>query len=187
MSNDRRAFFKKAAGAAVGLAAVDTFLGASGQAAGPDGVAGAIAPKPGSVSRFALLLEGNTVGTLKSFEGGDVSAEVLEGEKDSCGPTKRIGPAIFAPIALEWGAGMSGDFYDWVGSFLSCKSEGPRNGAIAAADVNMKEVWRVAFQDALHHRSGFSADGRHVEGRRFDDAEGRAQQDRASRRGAACP
>jgi hypothetical protein len=148
MSNDRRAFFKKAAGAAVGLAGADAFLGSSAHAAGPDGPASAVT-RSVSAARFALELEGKLVGFLKSFEGGEVSANVTDREKDSCGAAKQIGPPVFGPISVEWNGGMSEELFSWIASFLSCESQDSRSGAIVAADLSLKEVFRLEFEDAL--------------------------------------
>jgi hypothetical protein len=152
MSDNRRAFFKKAAGAAVGLAGAEALLGSSGSAAPveKDFAAGAVARYYGT-ARLALQLGEEMVGNLKSLEGGDAEAEMVE-EVKNCAVLKKLGPSPvkYQEIAMSFGANMAQSLYDWVASGVTCDGvESNRSGAIITADLNNNEVGHVNFAEAL--------------------------------------
>ena len=154
MSDGRRAFFKKAAGAAVGLAGADTLLGGAARAASEGVGVGAAAARPVGAARFALRLEEKVAGFLKTTEGGEVSAEVVDetvgSPKEPCAGKKHLGPLNYEPITIQCGTGMGADFYDWIESFVTCELKTrSRSGALLAADFAGKEIWRREFADAL--------------------------------------
>jgi hypothetical protein len=153
MTDDRRNFFKKAAGAAVALASADTLFGATERTARVEGDPSAAATRPVSAQRFSLELEGvKTAGAARSFEGGGVSADVIQepSERERCSANKHLGPLKYEPITLECGTGMSAGFYDWIEAFTICELRSlGKAGAIVAADLNNKEMWRITFDGAL--------------------------------------
>jgi len=156
MSDNRRAFVKKAAGAAAGLAGAEALLGSSGSAASlaPEGAA--IIKPSYSTARFALDIEGEMAGLLRSLEGGEAEAQVVETVKD-CLVVKSVGggdrPAIrFNPIVMSFSTNMAQSFYDWIALGLTCDgagSENSRSGAIITADANNNEVGHLNFKQAL--------------------------------------
>ena len=153
MSDNRRAFFKKAAGAAVGLAGAEALLGASGRAApvDKDFVAGAVARTPVGSARLALQLGEDMVGTLRSLEGGEAEAEIVE-EVQDCVVVKKISPnpVQYQEIAMTFGANMAQSLYDWVASGAGCDGVGrAQTGAIITADLNNNEVGHVNFTEGF--------------------------------------
>lgn len=156
MSDNRRDFFKKAAGAAVGLAGAETLLGSSGAAAPGDrdmSAAAAVIKPSYSSARFALELDGKMAGALKSIDGGEAEAEVIELESTDCVVPKGLGPIVhYNPIVLSFGVNMTQAFYDWIAMGLTCagaSAENAKGGAIVTADVNNNEVGHLDFEQAL--------------------------------------
>jgi hypothetical protein len=150
MSNDRRAFFKKAAGAAVGLAGAEALLGSSGSVAPVDVAAAAVLRSYGT-ARLALQLGEEMVGTLKSLEGGEAEAEMVE-EVKNCAILKKLSPnpVKYQEIAMSFGANMAQSLYDWIASGVNCDGvDSTRTGAIITADLNNNEVGHVNFTEAL--------------------------------------
>ena len=155
MSNDRRDFFKKVAGAAATLAAVDAVGGPRGAAPTPEAAVGA--GQRGFVGgRVALELEGAIAGFIHSTEGGDATADVVEEADESCAPRKHLGNVRYEEIQISCGTGMSAAFYQWLQSVPSCDFT-RKSGAILAADFNFKEIARLAFTNALITEFGMPA------------------------------
>jgi phage tail-like protein len=145
MRNDRRDFFKKAAGAAATLAAGEAVRGATSTAD-----AAVLGETRGfAAGRYGIELEGAMAGFLQSTEGGDATAEVIE-EKDSeaCATRKHLGNVKYEDIQISCGTGMSAAFYEWLQGVPTCEFA-RKNGAIVAADVNSKERARRTFTQAI--------------------------------------
>jgi hypothetical protein len=157
MSDDRRAFFKKAAGAAVGLASADTLLGATGNKPAAEGVASAL-PRGYGALKLALQLGDSPPSLLRSVEGGDATADVIERKSEECFRQKMLGDKRYAEIALACGTGLSRDFYEWIaGSFDNCLERPARSGAIINADYTYNEFSRLTFHEALITEFGMPA------------------------------
>ena len=141
MSDNRRDFFKKAAGAAVGLAGAETLLGSSSAAA--------VKQSFGS-ARLALQLEEEMVGMLSSLEGGEPEAEVVEIPTEDCVVLKGLGSIRYNQISMSFGRNMAQSLYDWIAAGLTCEGvKSARSGAIITADINYNEVAHVGFSQAL--------------------------------------
>jgi hypothetical protein len=149
MSENRRSFFKKAAGAAAALASADTVLGAAGIRETADPSA---ARPPFSAAKFSLELEGSNEGFLRSFDGGDAYADVVSVAGKLCEGGKSISEVKYDPIAIDFGTGMGEGLYKWIQAFVgncSPKESVPHGGAVVASDVQLKEMWGLEFKDAL--------------------------------------
>jgi hypothetical protein len=153
MSDDRRGFFKKAAGAAVGLAAVEAMLDATG--ATPK--AGAADRRSFAAGRFALELDGATA-FIQSVEGGDAHAGVVEETlgPDACFASKHLAVLEYEEIAITCGTGMTAGFYAWLQSSLGCQTV-RKDGAIVGTDFRFAERSRRTFTQALITEIGMPA------------------------------
>ena len=96
-----------------------------------------------------LKLDGVEVGVLRSFEGGDVTAEVIH---ERVGPSyvvrKHIGPPRYEPITLEFGLSMGAPIRDWIQSSLTMNYQ-RKNGSIIVVDYNFNAVREIEFFNAL--------------------------------------
>ncbi len=146
MSNDRRDFFKRMAGAAAALAGMETARGGGGAASAE----GAVGPDARAfvAGRFALELDESIAGFIQSSEGGDATAEVVEEASESCPAPKHLGKLRYEEVQISCGVGMSSAFYQWLQTVPSCDFT-RKSGAILATDFNLKEVTRMAFTNAL--------------------------------------
>lgn len=156
MSDDRRDFFKKVAGAAVTLASVEAVLDATGTTADAGAALITVEKRAFTGSRFAIELEGDsTVGFVQSVEGGGVHADVVEfQESDECFPRKHLSKLEYEEIAITCGTGMTSDFYAWLQNFFGCEPT-RKDGAILALDFKSTERSRRTFTQALLTEIGF--------------------------------
>jgi T4-like virus tail tube protein gp19 len=154
MSENRRGFFKKMAGAAVGLAGAKAALGTERTAAGAPTPP---QPRPFAGAHFALELEkAKNVGFLRSVEGGGIRADVIRESTESCSPRKHLGPVKYEDLMVMFGVGMGADLYEWLGDFFQCEPS-RRSGAIVAADFDFKERSRRSFSEAVISEITFPA------------------------------
>lgn len=111
--------------------------------------AGALADRGYGTSNFAFELEGAKAGFISSVEGGAISAEVVEEATGmSVARKKHLGPVKFEEIQFEAGFGMGKPIYDWISDSVDGKAT-RKDGAIVAADFNLRERQRRSFQEAL--------------------------------------
>jgi hypothetical protein len=98
---------------------------------------------------YVLELDGVISGLLKDFEGGAVSAEVIE-ELTAPGPfvKKHIGRPNYEDLVLEFGFSMNRALYDWIESSWERKNE-RKNGAIVLCDADMEAQSRRVFREAV--------------------------------------
>lgn len=107
--------------------------------------------------RFVLELDGETVGYVKSVDGGHIVGEVATQQLGPENLTKKhISNIKFTDITIEVDMGMSRSFYDWIQASFDRRPE-PRSGAIIAVDVNNQEMSRREFMDALITEVAFPA------------------------------
>ncbi len=149
----RREFLRRAGLLAGGLA----LLGPTGLFR--SGTAGAViadsrAYPPG---KYALALDGVVSGWIQSADGGNARADVVtEGPGQTFFAKKHIGQLKYEPIVVEFGAGMGKGFYDWVRASLNMNYQ-RKNGAIIAADYELKEKTHMDFFNALITEVAFPA------------------------------
>jgi hypothetical protein len=99
--------------------------------------------------RFMLDLAGHSPGFLRSFEGGAITADVIEEETLGLQPAKKhIAGVKYEDIRIRTGLGMPAPFCEWLAAFADGKAE-RRSGALVATDFDYKEKARRTFQDAL--------------------------------------
>jgi hypothetical protein len=100
-----------------------------------------------TAGRFALTVDGATVGSVKSLEGGTPVADVVTESGTTVAPKKHLGgvkyEAISAAVGLDGKAVL-----DWIAQ--SWKGTSPRkNGSIVDLDYNYNPVSERQFSNAL--------------------------------------
>ena len=149
MPSSRRTFLK---GAGVATAVASAMPLALSMPAGAD--VALAAPGPSSrgfaAGRFALELDGNLVGVVSAYQGGNVFADVVEftsGSGDLI-PRKSPGELHYEEIVIMTGLGMDAAFWEWVGNMVSGAAV-HKDGAIVMADANSNVLRRLEFKGAL--------------------------------------
>jgi hypothetical protein len=107
---------------------------------------------------FAFILDGSkTVGYLKSFSGGAVSADVIH---EAIGPDgfakKHIGPPRYQEFTVQVDMSMTNDLYDWINASWQLRRQ-RKSGAVVAHDFNYQARSRREFFSALITEVGFPA------------------------------
>jgi hypothetical protein len=140
-SSRRRRFLSEATLLALGVPALSaSWAGAARAAAARTYVAGV----------YGLELDGQFVGPLTGFLGGNTTADVVS---EPAGPDliqhKHPGPARTEPITIECGLPMARTLYDWIKASIEPGAKLPRkSGAIIEFDVSRKEMGRRVFTNA---------------------------------------
>jgi hypothetical protein len=111
-----------------------------------------------AAAKFALELDGVSVGFIHSFGGGDARSEVIAEKPQGSNPfvNKHASPPRYEAITIACGAGMEKPFYDWIKASISGMPPG-KNGAIVTMDYNNKPTRRLEFKNALITEVGFPA------------------------------
>ena len=102
-----------------------------------------------STGYYVLELDGKVAGLLHSFEGGAVSAPVIE-ELTASGPyvKKHIGRPNYEDMVLEFGFSLDRALYDWIERCWERKNQ-RKDGAILICDANMEVKSRRVFREAV--------------------------------------
>ena len=110
-----------------------------------------------TAGRFAIELDGASVGFAESVEGGQAFADVVE-EKAGADPIvrKHIAGLTFEDLALTVGSTMSAKFYDWIASLFDRKPT-RKTGAVSFQDYTGSEKKRLSWDDGLVTEVGFPA------------------------------
>ena len=119
--------------------------------AGWPGAARAAAARTYVAGVYGLELDGQFVGPLTGFIGGNVTADVVsEPAGQDLIPRKHPGPTRAEPITVECGLPMARPFYDWIKASIEPGAKLPRrNGAVIEFDPSRKEMGRRVFTNAL--------------------------------------
>jgi len=106
---------------------------------------------------FALELDGQNLGYLKSFEGGFARAEVVTEQVGNVTFAKKhIASVRYQDIVLQTEPIMPKPLNDWVAAMLSGNPL-RKNGAIVTASFDNKEQSRLQFNNALISEVTFPA------------------------------
>ncbi len=156
MPSSRRSFLK---GAGVATAVASAMPLALSMPVGVD-VASA-APGPSSRGfaggRFALELDGQSVGVVSAYRGGNVFADVLEFTSGGdLIPRKSPGELHYEEIVIMTGLGMDAAFWEWVANMVGGEPV-QKDGAIVMADANSNVLRRLEFKNALITEVSFPA------------------------------
>jgi phage tail-like protein len=119
---------------------------------------------PGSLDRgtyvagkYALELDGVTMGYLWSAEGGEPTGDVVTEKLGSDHvQRKHIGAVKYEDITIICGASMAPEFYQWIKDTLDHKST-RKNGAIVTMDNSYRVLSRMTFNNAMITEVGFPA------------------------------
>lgn len=99
--------------------------------------------------KYLLTLDGVNCGFLKSVEGGDVTAEVIN---EAVGPDsivhKHIGKPKYEEFEMEVNLGMNKPLYEWIRQSWT-QNYRRVNGSITAMDLNMQAKSEQQFFNAL--------------------------------------
>lgn len=118
----------------------------------------AILPRSYTGGRYALDLEGDFAGWIKSAEGGHCKAEVVsEKVATDIVVKKHIAGIKYEDISLTVGTSMSKSFFEWINASVSHQSKRIGTGAIITADFDTNEVSRLNFFDSLITEIGLPA------------------------------
>ena len=108
-----------------------------------------------SAGRFALFVDGEAMGFVKSVEGGNPKGEVAT---KRTGPNKVIKKHLAGikheEITIEVGMGLSPSFYKWIESSFAIskktknKAKQARSGEVISADFDYKAQRAMIFSDA---------------------------------------
>ena len=154
MKNDRRDFLKTVGGVPLALAG-SSAAGQDRGEVGRDGSAAA-APRASGTSRFALEVDGASVGVLNGYAGGTVGAEVVEegaGEGGVIG--KHLGRLQYEDLSLITNSTLlKPPFSNWVADTLG-RNFMPHDGFVRALDQNSKLTRETQFSDGLLTEVGF--------------------------------
>jgi len=118
--------------------------------AGLAGEASAAAARSYAAGVYGLELDGQFVGPLTGFLGGNLTADVVsEPAGQDLIQHKHPGPARVEPVTIECGLPMARPFYDWIKASIEPGAKLPRkSGAIIEFDVTRKEMGRRVFTNA---------------------------------------
>lgn len=111
-----------------------------------------------SAGKFALELDGQFVGFLKSADGGFPKGEVVTElvGPSSPFPSKHLTSLKYQDIAIQCDPSLPKPLFDWISAALN-KSYVRKNGAIITADFDYKERSRLQFNQALISEIGLPA------------------------------
>ncbi len=103
-----------------------------------------------TAGHFQLSIEGILIGMLKSFDGGSISAEVVEEEAapEELISKKHIGNVKYEDFTMQIGFSMSKAMYDWINSSWSGKHV-RQSGQVVLADHDFDARRAIAFEEAL--------------------------------------
>lgn len=98
---------------------------------------------------FGLELDGKVVGFVRSVEGGNVIAEVIE---ERAGPTfftkKHIGAPKYQELVLSVPFGADKSLYNWIAASWNASYQ-RKNGAVLFADYKLDTQRRLEFYNGL--------------------------------------
>jgi len=98
---------------------------------------------------FALELDGQFVGFLKSYEGGFAKADVIPEPYGSAAFIKKhIGQPKYQDLVMQCDPILPKPLYDWVAATLNTTTM-RKNGAIITASYDYKEQSRLQFNQAM--------------------------------------
>lgn len=110
-----------------------------------------------SAAHFAMELDQEAIGLIRSIEGGGVKADVMRYEVGSSHKQfYQLGKPKFEDFKVMVGMALSDLFYDWIECFF-VGDHLRKDGAILAADFNYKERARRTFYQAIIKEVTFPA------------------------------
>ena len=97
---------------------------------------------------FVLMLDGVTVGIVKSAAGGGATADVISEASSSFFQKKHIGAPKYEDMTMQVGLSMNKAFYDWLSACWKGNVQS-KNGSILACDSNFNILSQRDFSNAL--------------------------------------
>jgi len=113
------------------------------------------APQAG---QYALVLDGQFVGLLKSVESGFISGNIITQQS---GPNqnflgKALGGITYEDISIHCGGNMESGFYQWIQASMNSQAN-QMNGTILKTDMNYQVIDEKVFQNAIITEVAFPA------------------------------
>lgn len=109
------------------------------------------------ITRQTLMLDGSSIGLLRSVEGGAIVGEVAQSPgPDPVSTKKQIAGTRYEDITIELGPAMGKGVYDWIVATWA-GSGAPKSGSIVTADFNYKAQAEREFANALITATTFPA------------------------------
>ena len=120
--------------------------------------AAAAVGRPGVSSGGAtLVLDGDSVASLRSVDGGAAVAEVVdEPAARGTAPKKHVAGVKYEDLSLEIDLGQGRLVYDWIGAALRSAAT-PKNGSVVFLDMNRTPRETREFQNAVISQTTFPA------------------------------
>ena len=104
-----------------------------------------------------LVLDGESVGNLRSVDGGAAVAEVVdEPAARGAAPKKHVTGVKYEDLSLEIDLGQGRPVYDWIGAALRTAAT-PKNGSLVFLDFNRNPRETRDFQNAMISQTTFPA------------------------------
>lgn len=115
-----------------------------------------ISPRSYSAANHALELDGVKCGFLRSVEGGEVTAEVIE--ERGAGPfvAKHLGSPKYGEIDMEIGFSVGRPVFDWISATLQGNHQ-RKKGALLACTHKLEVQSQTDFHEAVVAEIGFPA------------------------------
>ncbi len=108
--------------------------------------------------RFALVLDGQIVGFLKSVESGFVSGSVVTQQLGAESLLKKaLGSITYEDITIQCGSDMAPGFYQWIQASMDVQGNPYKNGTILRTNINSQVVEEKVFQNAIITEVAFPA------------------------------
>jgi phage tail-like protein len=102
-----------------------------------------------TAEHFSLTVDGVACGSLRSVEGGGMSADVLS-SREGGDPfeKKQLAHPRYNAIELQLSFAAGKPVYDWINASWKSNPQ-RRSGSIVGADANGRTQWETQFQNAL--------------------------------------
>jgi hypothetical protein len=145
-STSRRAFLGRAAGAAAVVAGAGVGAGAIASSAA------AADQRAYTAGRFALSLDGASVGNFPGLDGGNpANAVVREPIGSDRIVRKHTGQSTYEPCTIQVGSGMSMSTYQWMSDVIvrGWDPKTKRRASVIGVGSHGEEAFRRSFADAL--------------------------------------
>lgn len=98
---------------------------------------------------YALTLDGDFAGFVKSMSGGGAVAEVVTESTGATGFAKKhVGGILYEDIQIDVGIGAGASIASWIAASWQAQPQ-RKNGAIVAYDHKLDAVQSTEFTDAL--------------------------------------
>ena len=107
-----------------------------------------------TAGKYALEIDGQFAGWIESVEGGQATSEGATGRPGL--EQKRVPIVKYEDIRVNYGTGMSRNFYEWIQASLEGRLS-RKSGAVIACDYDFREKSRMVWNNAVITEVAFPA------------------------------